>query len=218
MIINVRGTHGSGKTTLVRKIIESWPCVKTVIEKGRTKPSLTLLEDGENYLIVLGHYEIDNGGADTLTWNAEQRRNHILELSKLAPVLYEGPTGQDGIAWMKDHKDTHVIFIKAATPECLRNVRKRGHSLSKKRVVDVQAKCEREYREMVKWNWKSRVQRLEWPAALKHLRKLVRAPTPSKRVRSVSKSSSVRAATCVVVSAGSRGSDRRTRKVRIISL
>lgn len=66
MIINVRGTSGSGKSTVVRKIIEQSPSTDRVFLKGRKQPLLYRLKFPDQVISIPGHYETACGGCDTI--------------------------------------------------------------------------------------------------------------------------------------------------------
>lgn len=90
-IINVRGTSGSGKTTLVRKVMDLYPSKVRVFTKDRKRPVGYLLSRPEGrQLFLVGHYETDCGGCDTIT--SIDRVYEIVEKATLAghDVLYEG--------------------------------------------------------------------------------------------------------------------------------
>ena len=78
IIINPRGTSGSGKTELVRQLLahygwtrdrpDTWDRVEPIFRTGRTHPFAYRLKhpsDGRP-LIVLGHYLVTSGGCDTI--------------------------------------------------------------------------------------------------------------------------------------------------------
>lgn len=66
MIINVRGTSGSGKSTVVRKIIEQSPSTDKIFLKGRKQPLLYRLKFPGQVISIPGHYETPCGGCDTI--------------------------------------------------------------------------------------------------------------------------------------------------------
>jgi predicted kinase len=72
MIIQLRGTSGSGKTTIVRTIMEGYqnsnPVCLEIAGKVRKRPAGYLLDNGpgSKHLFVVGHYETACGGCDTL--------------------------------------------------------------------------------------------------------------------------------------------------------
>lgn len=64
MIINLRGTHGSGKTTLVRKVMAQFRKCRPVFIEGRRHPIGYVCD---KRVFVVGHYEGDaSGGCDTV--------------------------------------------------------------------------------------------------------------------------------------------------------
>jgi hypothetical protein len=125
MIINIRGTNGAGKSTLVRKVMERYQTI-TQIEypaeiKGRKgnrkiRPMGYLCATDVQRLFIPGHYEIANGGVDTIH-NLEYAYKLILEHHSWgANVLYEGMNWHDSVKTrllvLHECLDVHVIFIK----------------------------------------------------------------------------------------------------------
>lgn len=81
-IVNVRGTSGAGKTTLIRAIIGMYETMSPVTVPGRKQPlyyilkrgnkarpadDLSLAEEPVPDLALLGHYESACGGCDTIS-------------------------------------------------------------------------------------------------------------------------------------------------------
>lgn len=68
MIFNIRGTSGSGKSTIIRKVMESFPLKTPTRIEGRKQPTGYWLgsEADPRILYVPGHYETACGGCDTL--------------------------------------------------------------------------------------------------------------------------------------------------------
>lgn len=80
-IVNVRGTSGAGKTTLIRSIMGMYEQKSPVHIKGRKQPLYYILERGSlaykgdelslpeepRNLALLGHYESACGGCDTIS-------------------------------------------------------------------------------------------------------------------------------------------------------
>lgn len=91
VIINVRGTSGSGKSTLVRKVTAEYAARTIFKEPDRERPIGYIYSrpEGRN-LAVIGHYETDCGGCDTIT-----NMDRIFELVRESAeanldVLFEG--------------------------------------------------------------------------------------------------------------------------------
>lgn len=91
-IINIRGTSGSGKSTLVRALMDSLTDVKPVMKiLGDDKEAVRgyIGRNGENAVGIVGRYETDCGGCDTIKTQDEiaQRVNHF---STRGAVVFEG--------------------------------------------------------------------------------------------------------------------------------
>lgn len=89
MIINIRGTHGSGKSTIVKQLIERYKAQpESVDSKGRPINYVMQLSDGSQ-LFVVGSYVNACGGCDaiqpySLIWP------RVVELAKRGHVVFEG--------------------------------------------------------------------------------------------------------------------------------
>lgn len=96
MIVNIRGTSGCGKSTIVREIMKLYNGkiseFGSIGGKSRKQPlGYTLVHEGHRPLWVAGHYETACGGCDTLPTLEcvyEQVR-HYAEHDE-HDVLYEG--------------------------------------------------------------------------------------------------------------------------------
>lgn len=87
MIINIRGTHGSGKSTILRNLINYYDSVPD--NRGERKPHGYKLESPYGIIWVVGSYERECGGCDTiqpysLIWP------RVVEYSETGHVLFEG--------------------------------------------------------------------------------------------------------------------------------
>lgn len=69
MIVNIRGTSGSGKSTVARKVMERYDTVEPHHIDGRKQPYYYICRTGGGSLelAVVGHYETACGGSDTIT-------------------------------------------------------------------------------------------------------------------------------------------------------
>lgn len=145
--INIRGTGGSGKSTLVRKLINLYPCHANITERGRKRPMATChwvdtVGEGKQLLdlkaprglFVPGHYETDCGGCDTV--KTVDKVYELVRTSALCDnnnVLYEGIMVMDDVTravkFDQDLKNVGgwLVVISLTTPieECLRRIRQR---------------------------------------------------------------------------------------------
>lgn len=134
MIIQVRGTSGSGKTTVVQRVMAAyaeqapWEVGtpwKPVYVDGRKKP---LYYQGRNGVVVLGHYETACGGCDTVG-SAPKVFDLICNLPKSRYVVSEGLLWSEDVKWTKElvARGNSVLAIFLATPPelCLERVQQR---------------------------------------------------------------------------------------------
>lgn len=152
MIISLRGTSGSGKSTLVRKITALYAAGGTPhFVDGRRKAYYTIWnrEDSRGaQLMVPGHYDIANGGVDTLKTLDEAY--HLAEefSAKGCDVLMEGKNMSDGpphaLNLYRRGLDVRVVHLCESLEVCVRGVRKRGHGIAKSSIERTDAKVRRD--------------------------------------------------------------------------
>lgn len=103
MIVNVRGGSGAGKSTVIREIMKHYDTKVPHFVEGRKQPLWYDLTNSaspqDTPLRVLGHYETECGGCDTISKNTsdpdEKAMAYIHRLIREADdaglnVLYEG--------------------------------------------------------------------------------------------------------------------------------
>lgn len=138
MIISLRGTSGSGKSTLVRKITALYANGGTpFFVDGRRKAYYTIWtrEGGLGApLMVPGHYDIPNGGVDTLN-TLDEAYGLAEQFSKQGhDVLMEGKCMSDGpphaMGLHRKGYDIRVVHICESLNKCVASVRKRGHNIA----------------------------------------------------------------------------------------
>ena len=158
MIISLRGTSGSGKTHLVREIMRGYGEQVVTIsyppEEGAKRRPLGYLcgDVGGKRLFVPGHYEIANGGIDTLpTLDYVYRlirEHHALGCH----VLYEGKNMSDGwgrvVAMHAEGLPVRVALLSTPLSECVASVRRRGHAIAETSIRKTHEKCRRDYEHM----------------------------------------------------------------------
>lgn len=129
-IVNIRGTSGSGKSTLVRQIMAQFTSVKPSHIAGRKRPISYLCErEGLKPLIVIGHYETDCGGTDTIPNMDEIYRRVRAAAGSGYNVLFEGllssAESRRTIELKQDGYDIRVVHIDIPLEECIASVEKR---------------------------------------------------------------------------------------------
>jgi hypothetical protein len=145
MIINPRGTGGSGKTELVRQVLFAYgwrddPAARgarpidPIRRAGRSRPLGYRLEHpaGGRSLAVLGHYEVTSGGCDTIR-KSDGGLDEIMGLADQHvkagyAVILEGLRLSSEIERTTDLARRHPLHILRLTtpPEhCIRNLARR---------------------------------------------------------------------------------------------
>jgi hypothetical protein len=128
-IINLRGTNGSGKSTLVRKIMGDGPYVPVYLGK---RPVGILIGN----LFVLGHYDITNGGFDTLK-NVQEGYNLIAEhADKGHTVLFEGKCNVRDIDRLVE-MGAELFYLDTPMDVSAQSVLDRGHAIPRKTVEQI---------------------------------------------------------------------------------
>lgn len=133
MIINIRGTSGSGKSTIIRSLMEYYTCEK-IFEHGRKQPMYYLCSNNSTpyipKVVILGHYETPCGGCDTI-----QKMDDIYALVRLhaglgRDVVYEGllisaEVNRCEALHTEHHYPLRVVHLDIPLQECVDSVNKR---------------------------------------------------------------------------------------------
>ena len=116
MIIQIRGTSGSGKTTVMREVMKKFEPWKPMFVERRKKP--LYYRHGE--LVVVGHYEIDCGGCDTI--GSAPKVFDVIQSLKFDIALSEGLLWSEDVKWTLRLEDVRAFFLATDADECLRRV------------------------------------------------------------------------------------------------
>lgn len=128
MIFNIRGTHGSGKSTLVTRVMALYDdqVPKMVDRRKRPIGYYCTSSSGEyGKLFVLGAYDVACGGCDTIS-GVEL----VYDLVKMAAgadyhVIFEGAIVQGSLTRLVELKrqfPTTVIALSTPRQECIDSV------------------------------------------------------------------------------------------------
>lgn len=163
MIINIRGTSGSGKSTLVRSIRSLYlGATLKFREEGRKQPigyvcNRALAWDGSSTgrpLGLVGHYETDCGGCDTIAIMDKIFQLAMQAHQKGLDVIFEGllisaDVNRTVELWKyafdsdnsKNEDQLHVIALDVPIEECLDsvNARRRGKDQRRWEAASLQA-------------------------------------------------------------------------------
>ena len=131
VIINPRGTAGSGKTTLARRLVSEYRQAEPLRRGERDRPIACRLRHplGRRPLVVIGHYERTRGGCDTITV-ADGGLDEAFRLARCFAasghdVLLEGlllsSERPRSIALAATHA-FHIIRLDTPLERCIRNL------------------------------------------------------------------------------------------------
>lgn len=158
MIVNLRGTGGSGKSTLVRDLMELYPRRAALKQDGRKQPIGYVCFGAEwnnnRGLYVVGHYETPCGGADTITQQAAIFDKVIEEANHPRDVIFEGIISQDDVRRTSEINKAFpgqlkVIALRVPIEVCLASIQARRDArgderpLNPKNTVNRQKSLER---------------------------------------------------------------------------
>lgn len=137
MIINISGTSGSGKSMIARQIMALYTRVEPLMAPPRKRPAgYTCFRRNGKKLFVLGHYETDCGGCDTLAnyFGDEGMLTGIYNWVRAAhgpntDVVYEGLIVESDVRrcakLYEDGFPLVVLSIDISLEDCLQSVRDR---------------------------------------------------------------------------------------------
>jgi len=138
LIFNIRGTSGSGKTTIVRQIIDNYD-IKPVLGMVPEGKKERIISYKSPLLTILGSYVNVCGGCDTFSWKGAA--NYIEEEARRisgmgSNVLLEGLVQTAGRKrWEGVNQDHPVMWVFIDTPleVCIERVLKRNGGREGKR-------------------------------------------------------------------------------------
>lgn len=130
MIIQVRGTSGSGKSTVMRRVMEAMGTWDSFLLDGRKRPLYYRVcsEEGWMDTVVLGHYESPCGGGDTIGSAAQIHREIVAHRAcGRSVVLVEGLLLSEDTKWTSTLPldELRVIFLTTPLEECLTRIKGR---------------------------------------------------------------------------------------------
>lgn len=128
MIVNVRGALGSGKSTLVRTIVQDRD-MRPVYDEGSRRRVPVGMIDGSGLLFVAGHYSRPTmGGMDSFR-TLDQAWREVRSRLGTSDVLCEGKCqSRDEMKLIELSRHTRVVCVTLSTPsdDCVLSVRGRA--------------------------------------------------------------------------------------------
>lgn len=125
MIVQIRGTSGSGKSTAVRRIMNNFKTWESQFISGRKKP---LYYRNGRGLIVLGHYESPCGGCDTIGSAAavyDLITNLLNRFQENTTILCEGLLLSEDVKWSSQLPDLRILYLTTPIDTCLNQIQQR---------------------------------------------------------------------------------------------
>jgi len=136
MVFNIRGTGGSGKSTVVKRIMALYERCQPIFAEGRKQPLYYICSLPKNgttgpTLLVPGHYEIACGGCDTLkgpdiVYDLVRREG----VQQNRHVLFEGIIIGDDVTrldnlHLDNRGDVEVIALNTSIEDCVKAINDR---------------------------------------------------------------------------------------------
>jgi hypothetical protein len=160
MIISLRGTNGSGKSTIVREIMKSYETivkVKYPPDWSKRVPTgyICINKDSVRRLFVVGHYEavkdkIVNGGVDTTPGLAYAYDLALKHHEFGCDVIMEGKNFTESPKWILNlHEckfDIRVALIDIPLEECIKSVRGRGHKIKEETITALHTRSKAQFK------------------------------------------------------------------------
>ncbi len=121
--VNIRGTSGSGKSTIIRKLMDTFGEGMHFYAGGRKQPIFTIYEHKSIQVAIMGHYKTACGGCDTINKLddvfkfAEQAAEHGADV-----VIAEGLLLGKDVSRIVKQEDPHLIYLTTPIEECFENV------------------------------------------------------------------------------------------------
>ena len=154
LLVNIRGTHGSGKSTAIRALMEKAtfrPIYDVLFGPRHPEGYVGALPGVSVPIFVIGPYTTDCGGCDRIPRNATvmalirkyAERGHVLFEGSLISSAY-GAVGKLMERW---GKDLAFVFLDTPLEECLQRVEaRRGRERDERLIRNVTSKYDAGWR------------------------------------------------------------------------
>ena len=141
MIINIRGTSGSGKSTVVKRLMERCDIEDFTID-GRKRPLMHICRPrniDSPPLVAIGHYQTPTGGADTIS-----EADYIFELvnesaDEGSHVIYEGLMISSDVRRLIEANQNHKAMVSVLnTPieQCIESIQERRTAKGNTKILN----------------------------------------------------------------------------------
>lgn len=139
MIVNIRGTGGAGKSTIVRMLKAKCSTCLPEYQEGRARPiGYRCGRHGQPPLYIVGHYETPAGGADTIKTPDEVYAIIRTQATAGADVVFEGIITQDDVnrcAALAREFPLKVVALDVPLEVCLASINARRQERQDRRAA-----------------------------------------------------------------------------------
>lgn len=144
MIVQIRGTSGSGKSTVMKSVMSKagnspWTPVHV---SGRKRPLYYVYRPLKGLpIIVLGHYESACGGCDTIgsARSIYELVDEIRKQFETSSILMEGLLLSEDVKWTSQPKyiqETSAVYLDTDVEVCLKQIKHRRESVGNQKELN----------------------------------------------------------------------------------
>jgi hypothetical protein len=131
MIISIRGTNGSGKSTVVRQLLEAGiaTAIYGLLGVARPEAYKLVLNGVSAPVYILGPYNVPTGGCDQIT-HYDSILALVEKYSAKGHVIFEGVIvgsvwGRMGALLEKSGEDAVMLYLTTSLEDCISRVQQR---------------------------------------------------------------------------------------------
>lgn len=146
MIIQVRGTSGSGKSTVMHEVMDKlgdWQAYYSPLFNNPYYYVLRKKPKGKT-IILLGPYHIDGGGCDVMGKKSADRSapaiykliEGLLEVDPSRIILCEGLILSEDVKWTSQMPDVKCLFLHTPLETCIDRIKKRRAKAGNKKPLN----------------------------------------------------------------------------------
>jgi hypothetical protein len=135
VIIQIRGTSGSGKTTVMRKVMEAGG-LEPVYVPSRKRPLYYEGRIAGAKVAVLGHYDSPCGGCDTI--GSARAVYDLIQKVKSPVILCEGLLLSEDVKWSSQLPDLRVLYLLTPLEQCIRQIEGRRKAAGNDKPLNVE--------------------------------------------------------------------------------